>query len=274
MNNRRDSEIVKKLNGLRHILFVSACPAAAVSAKNVALNQTIECLYTRITASACCRRAPARRRRRNTPVTSSRPISDNPCITMHLIFSTSFLILHCFAHGMSIPPEHGPATPDVAMALSVTNVPYSCPRNSHPTLAQPASNTRNYRQDCEILLNELVAYGRRAGVQTFSRRPQRVGVTQLPFKMAYGECKLSIDALYDHKSEEDTFSLGSLRFLFQYIMSSCKFSAAPSQAGAVPIPPRDIMSLYIYPRNGFSFDAAPGLAEVNDTLALSNEHTE
>lgn len=189
---------------------------------------------------------------------------------MRILSSIALLILPWLAHGLTLTSRNVPSRVDTTMTLNATRAQPSCPRVVSPASA----GNRNYRQDCITLSNNVVEYGRRTGFMTFSRRPRRGGVTQLPYVRSYGECKMQIDAMYGHEDDEDTFTLGSLQLLFRWIISDCGFTAKATHAGALPIPPNDFLSLYISPKNGFHFNSIAGTMEENNTVSSPDAQTE
>ena len=189
--------------------------------------------------------------------------------SMRMLSFVAVPVLLWVAHGLTINSREVPPRLDATTTLNATLAQPSCPRIAHLV----AANDRNYRQDCISLSNDMVEYGRRMGVMTFSKRSRRTGVTPLPFIRSHGECEMIIDAMYGHENEEDTFPLGSLQLLIQWIISYCGFTATATKAGAHPIPPNNFLSLYISPKNGFHFNSIAGAMDENDTVTTIDDQT-
>ena len=178
------------------------------------------------------------------------------------------LIPFSMTSALIVPQNRNLQTPYFNATLNNTLRPLACPHTRHSPPDLTTRDDLNYRQNCQELLYDMLLYGRRVGRITFSKHPRRSGVTKLPFVMSHGNCEVRIDALYGHEYDEDTFTLGSLGFMFQYIISECGFTTKPTKAGSESIPPKDYFSLSLWPKGGFGLLQAPeAFAEDNGTAA-------
>ena len=178
------------------------------------------------------------------------------------------LIPFSMISALIVPQNRDFQTPHNNTTLNQTIRPLACPHTRYRLANLSTRDNLNYRQNCQALLYDMLVYGRQVGRVTFSKRPRRSGVTQLPFVMSHGNCEMRIEALYGHEYDEDTFTLGSLGFMFQYIISECGFTTKPTKAGSEPIPPKHYFSLSLWPKGGFGPLQGPEVfAENNGTAA-------
>ena len=109
----------------------------------------------------------------------------------------------------------------------------------------------DYRQNCRRLLEDMASYGHIFGEMIFSEWSRRRGVTPLPFTLFHGDCEMVLDWLgfsHGRSTTETSLYLPSLVFIFQYVISECKFGSSATRAGSIIIPPEHRLVLSLRPR--------------------------